>query len=293
MSKTSTRKSILRDELVIVRYIPDFRNGITDKTHPLYGGLSSNATISIVAPLLTRKLDGLFTPEELEELSEALNGEDLSSTAPFWREYRKDDFGMPKGDFPIFLKKEGAMFNKKNAIDYIKIRILENSNKVANSQKEIKNRASEYRFVLIKNDEMHREDLDNISLAKQAMKLHTKYEDDKYILRHVLKIFNKNVGWNSKIDFLQKETWKLLEVAPSLFIDTLSDPLLETKVILDEALRYKLVNKSAKLYYTLAGEAIKLDGENNDYEGAAKYLDSGAGQELMLELKVKTETLRK
>ena len=138
-------KSILKDETVIVKFIPEFKNGITDKKHPLYGGFRSNASISIVAPLLKKRIDKIFTPEELKALSEALNGEDLSPNAPFWREYRKDEYGMPKGEFPIFLKKEGAIFNKKNPLDYIKIRVLEDSNIVASSPAEIKKRSSEYR----------------------------------------------------------------------------------------------------------------------------------------------------
>lgn len=285
--------SILKDETVIVKFIPNFKNGINDKTHPLYGGFSSNASISIVAPLLKRGMENLFTKEELEILSKELNGADLSPNSEFWKEYAKDEYGMPKGNFPIFLKKEGAMFNKKNALDYIKIRILENSPIVAKNEKEIKNRSSEYRFVLIKHDEMHKEDLENINYVKQATKLHTKYEKDEKVLRHALKSFNKNPGFNSKLDFLQKETWKLLQVAPKQFVKYLSDPLLEAKITLDEALRYKLISKSNKLYYTLSGDPLKLDGEQNDYEGAARYLDSGAGQEYRLELETKINTLKK
>lgn len=285
--------SILKDEVVIVKFIPDYRNGITDKMHPLYGGFSSNASISIVAPLLTRKIEKIFTKEELEELSAALNGADLSSTSEFWKEYAKDEYGMPKGNFPIFLKKEGAMFNKKNALDYIKIRILEKSNIVAESEKEIKNRSSEYRFVLIKHDDMHKEDLESISFSKAATKLHTKYEKDIKVLRHALKAFNKTTGFNSKIDFLQKETWKLVLAYPEQFVKALSDPLMESKIILDEALRYKLVSKSDKLFYTLSGESLKLDSDINDYEGAARFLDSGAGQEIRLALEVKINELEK
>lgn len=286
-------KSILKDETVIVKYIPNFKNGISDKKHPLYGGLSSNATISIPAPLLTRRIEKIFSAEEIEALSKALPGEDLSPTSDFWKEYSKDAYGMPKGYFPIFLKKEGAMFNKKNAIDYIKIRVLEDSPLVASSPEEIKNRASEYKFVLIKHNQMHDGDLVKINHKKEAMKLHTKYEKDPLILQHVLKGFNKNVSYSSSLKFLQNETWKLLEVEPKMFVSILKDDYLEAKVLLDQALRYKLVSRSNKLYYTLTGEPIQLDGEKNDYEGAAKFLDSGAGQEMKLELEAKINTLRK
>lgn len=286
-------KSIFKDEMITVRYINDFRNGVTDKTHPLYGGLSSNASIDVPAPLLTKRITDIFTAEELDALSKALPGEDLSPTSSFWKEYSRNELGMPAGIFPIFLKKEGAMFNKKDPIDYIKLRILEDCNIVANSPEEIKNKRSEYRFVMIKHSQMHDGDLTNISAKKEAAKLHTKYEKDEKVLRHVLSAFNKNVSYSNKLKFLQNETWKLLEIAPAQFVKVLSDEYLDAKIVLNEALRYKLVSKTKGLFYTLSGDPIRLDGENNDYEGAAKFLDSGAGQEYKLELEAKINDLRK
>lgn len=294
MSKTKeiVKKSIFTEEKVIVKFIPDFKNGITDKSHPLYGGFSSNATIAIPAPLLTRRIEKIFTPEEIQALSDALPGEDLKPTSDFWKEFSKDDYGMPRGFFPIFLKKEGAMFNKNNAIDYIKIRVLEDSNIVAINPDEIKNRQSEYRFVLIKHGDLHKQDLNKINFKKDAVKLHTKYEKDELVLRHVLKGFNKNPSHNNKIGFLQNEAWKLLEINPRMFVQILSDPLVDAKVILDQAVRFKLVSVASKMFYTLSGDPIRLDGHNNDYDGAAKYLDSGAGQQYKLELEAKINTLK-
>jgi len=285
MSKTKKEvKSILTDETVIVKFVPNFANGIMDKKHPLYGGFSSNASLAIPAPLLTRKIEKIFTTEEIEALKVALPGEDLTPQSDFWKEFSKDKYGMPRGHFPIFLKKEGAMFNKKHPIEFIKIRVLEAANNVAIDMIDAKNRASEIKFVLIKNDEIHKEDSINRNFKKDAMKLHTKYENDASVLRHVLKAFNKNVSYNSKMDFLQNETWKMLEINPALFVKTLSDDYLHAKIVLDNAIRYKLVSRSNKLYYTLSGDPIRLDGENNTYDGAAKFLDSGAGQEYKLEL---------
>lgn len=285
-------KSYLTEEVVILKYIPNFKNGITDKKHPLYGGLSSNASIAVSAPLLTRRIDEIFTKDELAFLSAELHGEDLSPTSSFWREYRKDEFGMANGYFPIFLRKEGAIFKKNNALDYIYLKILEDFPLIANSPEQASKDGS-YRFVLIKQDQLHKEDLENISAKKKAYKLHTKYENEEDVLRYILKSFNKNVSYNSKLDFLQKETWKLADVAPVMFIKTAEDELLMAKILLDEALRYKLVSRSNKLYYTIDGKPINLDGETNDIDGAARFLDSGAGQEMKLELEAKIKLLKK
>lgn len=287
--KKETR-SYLSHGTVIVKFIPDFKNGIQDKKHPLYGGLSSNASIAIPAPLLKRRIDKIFTKDELEFLGKELN-EDLSPNAPFWKEYRKDEFGMPMGVFPIFLKKEGMLLKKDDPLDYIRIKILKDSDLVAASPKEIKNRKSQYRFVLIEQDQIHKEDLDMMSIKKAAMKLHTKYEDDNDVLRYILKSFNKNVSYNSKPDFLQNETWKLVEIDPKRFKMLLSDDLIREKILIDKAVRYKLLNRSNNLFYTTTGDAVKLDGEANDYTGAAKFLASGAGQEMKLELQAQLKQL--
>lgn len=276
-------KNYLTEETVIVKYVMDHKNGISDKAHPLYGGLSSNASIAIPAPLLTRRIEKIFEKEELEFLGKELN-EDLSPNSDFWREYRKDEYGMPVGYFPIYLKKEGMFLKKNNALDYIKIRILEDSPIVAKNPEELKLNKSSYRFVLINHSEQFNNDLGDISTKKKAYKLHSKYEKNEGVLRYLLKCFNKNVSYNNKLPFLQKETWKLAEVAPELFVKYLEDDYLDEKVVLDNALRYKLVSKVKGLFYTSAGDPIRLDGDNNDYTGAAKYLASGVGQDMKLEL---------
>ena len=288
-----SKKNYLTEGTVIVKFIPDFKNGIDDKKHPLYGGLSSNASIAIPAPLLTRRIDKIFTKDELEFLAEALNEEHLQANAPFWREYRKDEFGMPMGVFPIFLKKEGMLLKKSEPLDYIKIKILQDSDIVANSPAEIKNKKSQYRFVLIEQDQLHREDIDGISVKKKAVKLHTQYENDEDVLRYVLKSFNKNVSYSSKLPFLQNETWKLAELNPKMFNTLLADELVETKILVDKAVRYKLLNKSNNLFYTAVGDPVRLDGDANDYNGAAKYLASGAGQEMRLNLEAQIKNLEK
>lgn len=292
-TQAASKKNYLTEGTVIVKFIPDFKNGIDDKKHPLYGGLSSNASVAIPAPLLMRRIDKIFTKDELAFLADELNEEHLQANAPFWREYRKDEFGMPMGVFPIFLKKEGMMLKKSEAIDYIKIKILQDSDIVAINPGEIKNKKSQYRFVLIEQDQLHNEDINSISVKKQAVKLHTKFENDEDVLRFILKSFNKNVSYSSKLPFLQNETWKMAELDPARFTRLLSDELVETKILVDKAVRYKLLNRSNNLYYTATGDPVRLDGEANDYEGAAKFLASGAGQEMRIEFEVQIKTLEK
>ena len=45
--------TILKDETFIVKYINNFRNGVTDPNHSLYGGLTNQSFIGIPAPINT------------------------------------------------------------------------------------------------------------------------------------------------------------------------------------------------------------------------------------------------
>jgi hypothetical protein len=288
---TKEGNNYLSEGKVLVQYIPNFKNGITDKTHPLYGGLSSNAAIGIPAPLLSRRIEKIFSKDELEFLAEQLNEKTLAPNSEFWREFRKDDYGMTQGNFPVYLKKEGAMFDKSKPLDHIIIRILQHDPIIAKSHEDAKDRESEVRFLLIEQDKIHTEDLDNISAKKKGMKLHSKFEKHKDVLSYILKCFNKNVSFSSELPFLQKETWKLMEADPSRFVRIASDELIGTKILLDKAVRYKLLTKSSGLFYTASGEPVKLDDSINDYDGAAKFLASGAGQEMKLELQAEIKKI--
>lgn len=291
MAETRELKNCLSEEKVFVKYVMDVKNGITDRTHPLYGGLSTSASIGIPAPLMTKRIGMIFSKEELEFLGEEL-GENLKPNSDFWKEFRRDQAGTMVDGFPIHLRKEGAMFNKNNAMDYIKIRILEDSPIVANSLEGLK-QSEGCRFYLLSEKDVYKKEISDISTKQEAYKLFGKYEDDEAVLKYVLKSNNKSVDPKAKIEFLQKEAWKITETNPKAFTAVLKDEHLKTKIKMSDFLQYKLINKMNNLYYDIEGKALALDGEMNDVNGAARYLDSGIGGEFRLEMEAKVKTLKK
>lgn len=281
--------SILKDEKVIVQYLNNTKNGITDKKHQLYGGMSNKAFIGIPAP---RDLYKVFTVEELKEL-EGVLGEDLSIKSDFWKEYRVDEFGANNGVFPIALYKEGMLLNKKNPIDYIIVKCLENSPLVAKNHKDAKARTSEARFILLNQKTIHAEDLQTMTTKMEAMKLYMKYESNEEVLTYLLRSFGKGVSTDHSVDFLKKEAWKLMEFNTEAFNRTLSDNSLTTKIDLENFVRFGLITKANGFYFNSDGDKLALQGESNDIDGAAKYLDSGLGKEMKLELKAKVKAMLK
>lgn len=281
--------SILKEEKVIVQFISNVKNGILDKKHNLYGGLSNKAYIGIPAP---RDIYNTFTREELNELEEIL-GEDLSVKSDFWKEYRTDEFGANNGIFPIALYKEGMFLNMADPIDFIRIRTLEKSPLIAVNHKDAKARSSEVRFVMLNQKTIHAEDLTKMDVKMEAMKHYMKYQEKEEVLTYLLRSFGKGVSKDHSLDFLKKEAWKIMEYNTEAFNKTLSDPTLNTKIELEDFVRYGLITKHNGFYFDSDGEKLSLKDELNDIQGAARYLDSGLGKEMRLELKAKVKAMKK
>jgi len=287
-----TRESMFKDEKVFLRYIPNFSNGITDKTHPEYGGLSNNARIGICAPVLTNRINEIFSEEELSVLAKELNEPTLIyKTSDFWKEFVTDKHGMSSSIFPITIKKEGSMYNKKNPIDYIYIKILKDSEIIGNSIKNAKEIGA--KFALIEAKDQFKKEKDDISVAKKAFKLYDKHEDNEGALRFLLSNTGKSPSASVELDFLQSEAWKEMKERPGLFIKIMGDEYLDTKIRITEFLQHKLISKSNNLYFMDKGEAIALDGEVADLDGAARYFASGIGQEKLLAFEARLETIKK
>jgi len=169
-SSRLTREQMFRNEKVFLRYIPNFSNGITDKTHPEYGGLSNNAKIGICAPILTNRLNDVFSDDELAILAKELNEPSLiNKTSDFWKEFVTDKHGMSNSIFPIVIKKEGALYNKKNPIDYIYIKILKDSDLIGSSVKNAKEIGA--KFALIEEKDQFKKEKEDIGAAKKASNL--------------------------------------------------------------------------------------------------------------------------
>lgn len=292
MQKDMTRSDLFVKERVFVRYVPNFINGITDKTHPEYGGLSNNARIGICAPVSTRRINKLFTEAELEILAKEFNDPTLmNNDSDFWKEFVTDKHGMSKSIFPIFLKKEGMMLTKEEPLDFIYIRILEDSDSIATSFEDAKVRGS--KFAMIKEKDQFKKEIIDKESTKKAFKLYEKYEDNMPVLRYLLNNIGKSVNATAEPGFIQNEAWKKMTDSPNMFSGILGDALLEQKIKLTAFLRFKLINKVNSLYYFEDGAIIALDGDKNDIDGAAKYFESGIGQEQLLMLTAKLAILTK
>lgn len=277
--------SFLKNEKVTIKYIKRESAYIKDPKHVGYGGLFEGSSIAIPAPLLSNeRMKNILTKEEKAGL-EHLLGKDLSIYGDFWKQaYKKGSL------FPIFLGKDDTRLDLSNPMQYIVYKVLLVSPIVANSLDEVRHKAT-YRFVMVREgDEIQREK-DAVGNKVIAYENYVKYKNNKSVLRYVLRNLGRFTSKAQKLDFLQIEASKLIEKDPNMFVAVTTDKNLETKVLIEEAVEFGVIDKMDKKFYTKEGQPIS-EGDVPSLDVAATYLASPLGQEMRLAIEAKIKNAR-
>lgn len=276
----------LRSEIVTVKYIKKETASIKDVKHVGYGGLFEGTAIAIPVPLLdNNKMKNILTNKEKAGL-EYLLKKDLSIYGSFWREeYKKG------GMFPIFLGKDDTRFDLSDPIQYLLYKVLCVSPLVAASLDEVRQKAT-HRFVMVSEGEELRKDRDAVGNKVLAFEKYVEFKNKKDVLRYILRNLGRYTSKNQEISFLQVETAKMIEKDPNMFVAITSDPLIESKVLIEEAFESGILIKEDKKFYTLDKQPIS-EGDTPVLETAAKYLSSPMGQEMRLTIQAKLKNSKK
>ncbi len=282
---TLPNTDFLRAETVTVKYIKRETASIKDSKHVGYGGLFEGSSIAIPVPVLdNQKMKNILTNKEKEGL-EYLLKKDLSIYGSFWKEeYKKGGF------FPIFLGKDDVRFDLSDPVQYLKYKVLCVSPIVATSLDEVRNKAT-YRFVMVAEGEEIKKEKDAVGNKVIAFEMYVKYKSNKDVLRYILRNLGRYTSKNQELSFLQVEVAKMIEKDPNLFVAVTADELIETKVLLEDAVEYGVIDKIEKKFYTKEKEPIS-GGDTPVLETAAKYLASPLGQELRLTIQAKLKNTK-
>ena len=277
--------SFLRDEIVTIKYIKKESDYIKDPKHVGYGGLFVGSAIAIPAPVLnSKKMKNILTKEEKAGL-EYLLDKDLSIYGPFWRDSFKKG-----GIFPIYLSKDDTRLDLSDPMQYIVYKVLLASAIVASGMDQIRQKAT-YRFVIVSEGEELAKSKDAVGNKIMAFENYVGFKNDAGVLRYVLRNLGKYTSRGQKLDFLQVECAKLIEVDPNLFVALTSDKLLKEKVLLEEGVEFGVVTKRDQKFYTLDNQPIS-EGDTPSLDVAAVYLGSPLGQEMRLALQAKIKNAR-
>lgn len=288
MAKTT--KSIetfnpLRKERVVVRFVPKENDNIVDRKHVAFGGMMDGAVRGFTVPVLSNgTYKNVLTDNEKTFLEEVL-GLEVNGLSVY---NKKDNYW---DNFLIRLTKQDTILDLSDPEDYIKYKVLlANKDLVAPSMKQLREaRRATYEYVIMEPNE---EFSDSRNRVNNTMKCYEEFGaiKDKFdILRCIIEtVDGRTVASNTKIEFLQAKATDLIASNPKLFLETITDPLLNTKVLIKKAVEANLISKRGEYYY-FREDGSPLCGHNEDptFTIAARYLSLPENQELKFAIEAK------
>ena len=277
--------SCLRNERIVVRYVPKESGIVTNPKHILYGGMAENAVKYFTVPQLeSGRLVNVLTDEEKEFL-EYIMGLEYNALSI----YKKENNYWSNRQ--VRLLKQDNILDLSDPEQYIKYKILlANKDDIAPSLQALQDMPkATYKFVLIKEGEETSNARQEMSATMQAYMEYGKYENDADTLRTIIEtIDGRPLAVNTKVEFLQTRVNKLIQADAKLFLKVITDPLLPTKVTIKRAVEAGLVSNRGGFFY-LRKDGSPLCGNNEDptFNTAAKFLASPKNQTIKFSLEAK------
>lgn len=281
----------LRNERVIVRHIPKETGIVTNPKHILFGGMAENAVRTFVVPKLS---SGMFinvlTDSEKAFLEEAM-GLEYNALSVYKKVDNFWDDSNDSGISRVRLTKQDNYFNLADPEDYIRYKILlANKDYIAPSLQALEDfPKATYQFVIIAEGEESKVAKDNMSNTMKCYKEYGKVENDIDVLRVIIEtIDGRPTSSSNKLEFLQAKINNLIQADSKLFLKVITDPYLETKVLVKKAIEAGLiVNKGNYLYLRSDGSPLCENNEEPILNTAVRYLNAPKHQDIKFALEAK------
>ena len=286
----------LRNERVVVRFVPRETAMVHNKNHILYGGMAETATRNFVVPRLTSTglYKNILTDEEKDYLEYAMGLEPNSLSI-----YRKNnnfwDDSNESGIGRVTLHKQDNYLDLSNPADYIKYKILlANKDQIAPSLEELEERPkATYQFVIISENAETKSNLSKMEATAQCYMEFGAVKNEKDTLRVIIELLEKRPTTPQvKLDWLQNKVNEYIQRDPRKFLSIITDNLLPAKVLIKRGQEAGLVSWRNNLYYLRQDNSPLCEmGEESTLTNAARYISSPKHQEIkyLLEAKLKEE----
>lgn len=282
----------LRNERITIRHIPK-EGSITNPKHILFGGMAENANRTFVVPRLA---SGMFTnvlTDSEKAFLEDIMGLENNALSVYKKVDNFWDDSNEGGISRVRLQKQDNFLNLADPEDYIRYKILlANKDYIAPSLQALQDvPKATYQFVIISNGEETSIAKNKLNIKKECYKEFGKIENDIDILRTIIEtIDGRPTSPTVKLDFLQTRIDNLITADSKFFYQTVTDPLLSTKVLIKKSIEAGLIsNRGNMLYLRSDGSPLCEHNEEPTLNIAAKYLNSPKRQDIkfMLEAKLK------
>ena len=288
--------SCLRNERVVVKFVPRPSSMVQNPKHILYGGMAETAVRNFVVPRLasTGMYKNVLTDNEKEFLEQAM-GLEPNALSIYKKKDNFWDDSNPVGIGRVTLHKQDNYLDLSNPEDYIKYKILlANKDQIASSLQELEDRPkATYQFVIISENAEAASNLSKMDTTKRCYIEYGKIEDDADTLRTVIELIEgRPISNKVKLDYLQGKVNEYIQKDPRRFLSTIKDELLPAKVLIKKSVEAGLIGKKNDTYYLRQdGSPLCEMNEESTLNNAARYISSVKRQELkyMLEAKVKEQ----
>lgn len=282
----------LRNERVVVRFVPKATAMVQDKKHVLGGGMAETAQRSFVVPRYasTGLYKNVLTNNEKDFLEYALGLEPNALSI-----YKKDnnfwDDSNPNGISRVTLHKRDNFLDLSNPTDYIKYKILlANSDYICPSLEELESRPkATYQFVIISETAETSSNLTKMDIIQKCYMFYGKHDEDMDTLRTVLEFLEgRPVAPRVKSDYIKVKINEWIQANPKMFYKIITDDLLPIKVLIKRSVEAGLIGRKNDTYYLKQdGSPLCEMGEESTLNNAAKYIGSIRQQELKYSLEAR------
>lgn len=284
--------SCLRNEKVIVRFVPRPSMMVQNPKHVLYGGMAENAVRSFVVPKYssTGMYVNVLTKNEKNYLEKAM-GLEYNALSIYKKKDNFWDDSNNQGIGRVVLHKQDNYLDLSIPEDYIKHKILlANKDYIAPSLKELDERPkATYQFVIINEKAEAIQNLNRMDTIKRSYMEYGKIEDDFDTLRTVVELTEgRSISNKTNLDYLQGKINEYIQSNPRKFLNTIQDELLPAKVLIRKCIDAGLIGKRNDAYYLRADNTPLCEmNEVSTLNNAAKYISSVKRQELKFALEAK------
>lgn len=279
----------LRNETIIVKFVPSPNALVHSKGHVLSGGMAEGAIRTFVTPRLrSGQYVNVLTDNEMAYLEKVMRLEEgalsiYNRSNNFWDDSNEQGLG------PIVLHKQNNYLDLSDPMDYIRYKVLlANKDRICPSLQELEERPkATYQYVIISENAETQMNLSKNDAKRDSYVKYGAVCEDSATLRTVLEILTgRPVAEKTKLDFLQAKTMDEIEKDPRRFLNTIKDVLLPAKVLIKRAVEAGLITRRNDFYY-YDGSPMCDDGEDSTLTNAAKYITNIKRQELKYSLEAK------
>lgn len=281
--------SCLRNERIIVRFVPRPSAMIQNPRHVLYGGMAENAVRSFVVPRLssTGLFKDILTKNEKAFLEKAM-GLEYNALSIYKRKDNFWDDSNPMGIGRVILHKQDNYLDLSIPEDYIKYKILlANKDYIAPSLQVLEDRPkATYQFVIISENAETERNLGKMDTVKKCYMEYGKIEDNHDTLRVVVELLSgRPISSKVKLDYLQGKVNEYIQSNPRRFLATVKDELLPAKVLISKCVEAGLIGKKNDAYYLRKDSSPLCEvGQDSTLDNAARYISSVKRTELKYSL---------